>query len=137
MKLKMSKPLWTIDKKAEILPWYDDSQAKPFTKSASNLKTKEELNKYTPSVFIKQGQNTWLRFHIAHDTAKEKFIETESFSNMNLQLSYDKVQAKKTSIWGWLLGGIPETANLIHLKLACEAHPLLKNFQIEAIGVKL
>jgi hypothetical protein len=47
-------------------------------------------------------------------------------------VSYDKVQAKKTSIWGWMLGGIPETANLTDMKEACENHPLLKDFQIEA-----
>ena len=74
----------------------------------------------------------WLRFHIAHDVHKEKFAETEEFSNAKLQVSYDKVQAKKTSIWGWMLGGIPETANLSDMKEACENHPLLKDFQIEA-----
>ena len=128
----LTEALWTIDKKAEILPWYDDNNVKPFAKGTTNPKTKEELNKYTPSVFIKQGQNTWLRFNIAHDVDKEKFVDTDLFSKMKLQLSYDKVQAKKTSTWGWLLGGIPETANLIHLKLACEAHPVLSEFQIEA-----
>jgi hypothetical protein len=38
----------------------------------------------------------------------------------------------KTSIWGWMLGGIPETANLNDMKEACKSHPLLKAFQIEA-----
>ena len=63
---------------------------------------------------------------------KENFFETEAFSKTKLQLSHDKVEAKKTSICGWLQGGIPETVNLINLKLACEAHLLLKEFQIEA-----
>jgi hypothetical protein len=35
-------------------------------------------------------------------------------------VSYDNVQAKKTSIWGWMLGGILETANLTDMKEACE-----------------
>jgi hypothetical protein len=124
--------LWAIDKKAELLPWYDNSNTKPFCKSSKDMKTKEDLNKFSPSVFIKQGQNTWLRVHIAHDVNKEKFMETEDFKNHKLQVSYDKVQAKKTQVWGWLLGLIPETANLNHMKQACEAHPLLKEFQLEA-----
>jgi hypothetical protein len=124
--------IWSIDKKAEVLPWYNTNSVKALTKGNEALKTKEQLNKYTPSVYIEQGKNTWLRFNIAHDVAKEKFIETEAFSNAQLQVSYDKVQAKKPVVWGWMLGGIPETANLNDMKEACENHPLLKEFQIEA-----
>jgi hypothetical protein len=62
----------------------------------------------------------------------DKFMETEAFSDAKLQVSYDKVQAKKTTIWRWMLGGIPETANLSDMKEACKNHPLLKEFQIEA-----
>jgi hypothetical protein len=55
---------------------------------------------------MEQGQNTWLRFHIAHDVNKDKFVDTEEFTKEHLQVSYNKVQAMKTSIWGWMLGGI-------------------------------
>jgi hypothetical protein len=128
----LTEAIWAIDKKAEVLPWYDNNSVKPLVKGSSELKTKEQLTKYTPNVYIEQGKNTWIRFHIAHDVKKEKFVDTEAFTNAKLQVSYDKVQAKKTSIWGWMLGGIPETANLNDMKEACEAHPLLKDFQIEA-----
>lgn len=114
------------------MPWCDNSSVKSLVKGSHEIKTKEQLTKYTPNVCIAQGKNTWLRFHIAHDVSKDKFMETEEFSNAKLQVSYDKVQAKKTSIWGWMLGGIPETANLGDMKEACESHPLLKDFQIEA-----
>jgi hypothetical protein len=129
---KLTEIIWSIDKKAEVLPWYDNTALKPLIKGSSELKTKEQLNRYTPNVYIAQGKNTWLRFHIAHDVAKDKFIETEEFTNAKLQVSYDKVQAQKTSIWGWMLGGIPESANLNDMKEACENHPLLNKFQIEA-----
>jgi hypothetical protein len=128
----LTEVIWSIDKKAEVLPWYDNNSAKPLLKGSDDLKTKEQLTKYTPNVYFAQGKNTWLRFHIAHDVNKEKFADTEAFSDAKLQVSYDKVQAKKTSIWGWMLGGIPETANLNDMKEACENHPLLKAFQIEA-----
>jgi hypothetical protein len=125
--------IWSIDKKAKILPWYDNNSVAPLIKGSNEIKTKEQLNKYTPTIYIEQGKNTWLCFHIGHDVNKDNFVDTEAFSNAKkLQLSYDKVQAKKTSIWGWMLGGIPETANLNDMKAACENHPLLKDFQIEA-----
>jgi hypothetical protein len=48
------------------------------------------------------------------------------------------LKPKKPMIWGWMLGGIPETASLNDMKEACENHPLLKGFQIEArAGFKL
>jgi hypothetical protein len=128
----LTEVIWSIDKKAEVLPWYDNNSAKPLLRGSDKLKTKEQLTKYTPNVYFAQGKNTWLRFHIAHDVNKDKFVDTKPFSNVELQVSYDKVQAKKTSIWGWMLGGIPETANLNDMKEACENHPLLKDFQIEA-----
>jgi hypothetical protein len=128
----LTEIIWSIDKKAEILPWYENNSVKPLVKSSNEIKTKEQLNKYTPNIYIEQGKNTWLRFHIGHDVNKDKFVDTEAFSEAKLQVSYDKVQAKKTSIWGWMLGGIPETANLNDMKEACENHPILKDFQIEA-----
>jgi uncharacterized protein YxeA len=72
-----------------VLPWYNDNNpVKALTKGTKALKTKEQLNKYTPSVYIEQGKNTWLRFNIAHHVIKEKFIETEAFSNAHqLQVS--------------------------------------------------
>jgi uncharacterized protein YxeA len=82
------------------LPWYDNNSAKPLLKGSDELKTKEQLTKYTPNVYFAQGKNTWLHFHIAHDVNKDKFVDTEAFSDVKLQVSYDKVQAKKTSIWG-------------------------------------
>jgi hypothetical protein len=111
---------------------HDSTVVKPLVKDSSEIKTKEQLTKYKPNVYIEQGKNTWLHFHIGHDVNKDKFVETEAFSEAKLQVSYDKVQAKKTSIWGWMLGGSPEMANFSDMKEACKNHPLLKDFQIEA-----
>ena len=86
----LTKAIWSINKKAEVLPWYDNNYVKPLLKGSDELKTKEQLTKYTPNVYIEQGKNTWLRFHIAHNATKDKFVDTEAFSNMMLQVSYDK-----------------------------------------------
>jgi hypothetical protein len=54
----MTNIIWSIDRKAEILPWYDNNNVKPLTKDSNEIKTKEQLNKYTPNIYIVQGKNT-------------------------------------------------------------------------------
>jgi hypothetical protein len=63
----LTQIIWDIDKKAEILPWDDNNSHKSLIKGSDEIKTKEQLTKYVPNVYMAQGQNTWLRFHIAHD----------------------------------------------------------------------
>jgi hypothetical protein len=105
--------------------------AQALVKNSDEIKTKEQLTKYVPNVYMEQAKNTWLCFQIAHDVDKDKF-NADAFTEIHIQISYDKVQAKRTSIWGWMLGAIPETANVTDMKEACENHPHLKDFQIEA-----
>jgi hypothetical protein len=124
--------LSTIDKKIEILGWNETLNIKPHMKGSLPLTSRDHLQKYVANVFSRIGMNTWLRFRMAHDVDKDLFLDSAAFDEAHLQLSYDKVQAKVTTAWGWMLGAIPKTANFQDMKELYENHPLLKEFQIEA-----
>jgi hypothetical protein len=118
----LTETIWVIDRKAEILTWHESTNAKPLTESSEAITTKDQLGKYVANVYMEQAKNMWLRFQIAHDVDKAKF-QNDAFNEVHIQVSYDKIQAKRTAIWGWMLGAISETANVNDMKEACENHP--------------
>jgi hypothetical protein len=124
--------LSSIDKKIEILGWNETLNIKPHMKGSLAPTSRDQLQKYVANVLSRIGMDTWLRFRLAHDVDKDQFLDSAALEEAQLQLSYDKVQAKVTTAWGWMLGAIPKTANFQDMKEFYENHPLLKDFQIEA-----
>lgn len=125
---EMLSELKKIDPRLVLHPWNpQDKDNRPTTKFLE-ITQKSVLSKYTDKLWIRTGQNFYIRFEVGHDVDRLQLESDElkkAMRNRDCYLFPDQVQDRKVVCAGWFLGSYPKTFNPSEFLPALQAHPLI------------
>jgi hypothetical protein len=123
--LEATEHIFAKDKKARILGFQNDSVA-AFTKKSVPMQTKSALKRYFSNGYFQTGKRPSGRIRISHDVEPSLLeIESNQFS-----VIHEVIQEKDKTNIGFLVGSMPDVANLEDMREAHGNHSVLKNLKM-------
>ena len=125
--------LWTLDAKLVILAWKNED-ARPIQKTTPFPNCRDMFAEFTEKIYLKHGQNVWIRLHIGHDKSLAPLREERMLSHFrgkDMLVYKDNLQVKTTAKAGWLLGSHATVLNARDLEAAIGLLPEMKGIPIE------
>jgi hypothetical protein len=127
--------LWTIDPKLVVYPWKKGSEdGKPIQSGKAFPSNRDAFAEFTERVFLKRGENVWIRLHVGHNKNLAVLKEdkmTSHFRQKDMLVYKDNLQVKTTAKAGWLLGSHSTVLNPRDLEEALALLPEMKNIPVE------
>jgi hypothetical protein len=124
----MLSELKKIDARLVLHPWNpQDKDHRPTTKF-HEITQKNTLSKYMDKLWIRSGDNFYIRFEVGHDVERHMLESEDLQKTMRSKDCYvypDQVQDRKVVCAGWFLGSYPKTFNQTEFVPALQAHPLI------------
>jgi hypothetical protein len=128
--LEVTDHIFAKDKKARILGFQNDSVA-PFTKKSVPMKTKSALKRYFSNGFFQTGKRPVGRIRVSHDI-EPGLIEIEE--GIQFSVTHEVIQEKDKTNIGFLVGSMPNVANLEDMREAHGNHIILKSLKMVLVN---
>ena len=124
--IEVTDHIFAKDKKARILGFQNDLVV-PFTKKSVPMKTKSALKRYFSNGFFQTGKRPVGRIRVSHDV-EPGLIEIEE--GIQFSVTYEVIQEKDKTNIGFLVGSMPNVANLEDMREAHGNHSVLKSLKM-------
>jgi hypothetical protein len=124
--IEVTNHIFAKDKKARIIGLQNDSVA-PFTKKSVPMKTKSALKRYFRNGFFQTGKRPVGRIRVSYDV-EPGLIEIEE--GIQFSVTYEVIQEKDKTNIGFLVGSMPNVANLEDMQEAQGNHSVLKSLKM-------
>lgn len=131
----MMDKVWSVDATVLILAWKDGASSKPLRSRSEFPKSKDGLVSYVDNLWMQKGKSAYCRALLSHDMASDSLFNDHGLQSwlneLDLSIVVDRIQAKKISNVGHLLGYHSLVANAENLADAIQNLDVMGNISVE------